>query len=113
MLASAEHNGVVLSSLTGFCGTAASLTTRSAANTLGVHLAMRCAKLIAACPSDAQAADARALMWRLFQMMGAVLLEGATDVRALSYGLMASVLAMWRLFQMMGAVLLEGAHHLE
>mmetsp|Transcript_52749 Transcript_52749/g.112873 ORF Transcript_52749/g.112873 Transcript_52749/m.112873 type:complete len:1279 (-) Transcript_52749:88-3924(-) len=96
VLTSTEHASAVLERLSGFCGPSATTPTRCAGQALGVHLLLRCGRLLAeAPPSSAAAVEAGAFLWRLFQLSAQALLD-ASSVKTLSYNVIVSSLSLWR-----------------
>lgn len=98
VLASVEHRPAVLERLAAFCGKNAAPTVRQQAHNLAAHTALRCAKALAGCSEGSAAGELRNFMYRLFTVSAKAHLDGAANVKKMSYTVTASGLAVWRRF---------------
>jgi len=73
---------------------------RSSSLALGVHLALRCAKMIKNSPDLRSSCDAREFMWRIFSAQGETLIKSNKDPKIISYSVMMSGMLLWRRFLM-------------
>eukprot|EP00933_Yihiella_yeosuensis_P079741 TRINITY_DN93152_c0_g1_i1.p1 TRINITY_DN93152_c0_g1~~TRINITY_DN93152_c0_g1_i1.p1 ORF type:complete len:1369 (+),score=308.95 TRINITY_DN93152_c0_g1_i1:82-4188(+) len=99
VLVSASHVEVILRRLEVFCDATSTSSTRSAAQALGVQLAVRCSKIAESDSQSSLARSARYFIWKVFQMLGRVQLGALQgSFQNLSYAVAMSGLAMWRRF---------------
>lgn len=98
VLTSSKHSGAILERLASFSSLSASPAVRSSSLALGIHLALRCAKLIRSTPSGTWTHDAHDFMWRVFRAQGEVLIKSIKQINDISYSVMMSGMLLWRRF---------------
>lgn len=100
ILTSPEHSDTILKSLTSFSSLSSSPAVRSSSLTLGIHLCLRCAKLIKNMPSCASTTHAQDFMQNIFRSQSEVLIKSFKEIKNISYGVMMSGMLLWRRFLM-------------
>lgn len=98
LLTSREHAATIVSRLQAFCGGRSSSTTRTAAQALAVHVALRCMKALHRQLPGGRGDEVAHFIGSLFQMIGRAQLEGLKSAKHLSYMVIVSCLSMWRRF---------------
>lgn len=99
VLTSAEHADSVLARLADFCSPSSSPAVRAAGHALGVHLSLRCSKLLKTTPENSGAvSNACRFIWRVFALQSDASKSSAADIKTISYMNIVSGIVNWRQF---------------
>lgn len=98
ILTSPKHSEVILKRLAVFGSLSSSPAVRSSSLALGIHLALRCAKLIKNTPSCASTSYAQEFIYKIFKAQSEVLIKSSKQIEHISYAVMMSGMLLWRRF---------------
>jgi hypothetical protein len=100
VLTSPDNSEAILKRLASFGSLNSSTAVRASSLALGVHLALRCAKMTKNSSDCRSSHDARIFMWNIFRAQGETLIKSNKDPKNISYSVMMSGMLMWRRFLM-------------
>merc|ERR1719174_2037170 len=95
---SPDHCKAILRRLASFCGPSSSPAVRSSSLALGVHLALRCTKVVKNAPDHVSSQNARDFMWKIFKAQGETLIKSSLATQNIAYSVMMSGMLLWRRF---------------
>lgn len=109
VLTSPDHCDAILQHFAAFCAPSSSPAVRSSSLALGIHLALRCAKLIKSTSSCASTNNAQDFIWSILRSQSEVLIKSSREIKSISYAVMMSGMLLWRRFLTSPDVSLSGA----
>lgn len=98
VLTSFDHCDAILKRLGAFVRPSASPAVRSNSLALGIHLALRCAKLIKNTPSCTSTDRAQEFLRKLFRAQSEALIKSSKEIESISYTVLMSAMLLWRRF---------------